>query len=276
MNKEEARLLVEKFKMHKPSLVICGGGHIGYSLAKMAEELDFNVTILEDREEYANDVRFPNAKVICADVETSLAQIENPGGSYFVITSRGHALDKKYLETILNKGFTYVGMLGSRSKVATVMKDLKENQGFDEELLSKVHAPIGEPISAITPAEIAISILAELIREKNKDGKLPYVGTDVIDAIETGQAVVLARITEKGGSAPRGVGSALVLKKDGSIAGTIGGGTVEHTVLERAKGLVGTDFKEDMEFNVGEKGHMGMICGGSMKVRVESIIGDLR
>lgn len=272
MNKEEARLLAEELRTQKPSLVICGGGHIAYSLAKMADELDFNVTILEDREEYANDTRFPGAKVICADVETSLDKIQNHNEKYFVITSRGHDLDKKYLEAILAKGFTYVGMLGSRSKVATVMKDLKDNKGFDEDLLARVHAPIGEPISAITPAEIAVSILAELIRVKNESGKLPYVGTDVIEAIETGQAVVLATVTEKGGSAPRGVGSILVLKSDDSIAGTVGGGIVEHTVIEKAKEVVGTDYKEDMEFNVGKKGEMGMICGGSMKVRVETII----
>lgn len=267
------KLLAREMEKEKPVLVICGGGHVGYYLTEMGNMLDFDVVVIDDRESFANINRFPKAKVICKPFVEGIKEITNPQSCYFAIVSRGHVHDMECLRAILDSGFTYVGMMGSKVKVGLVMKDMKE-AGYEEALLNQVHTPIGLDCSAITPAEIAVSIVAELIKVKNESGNPAYVGNDVIQAMLEDEAVVIARITEKKGSAPRGIGSTLVLKKDGTIAGTVGGGKVENQVIERAKELVGTDTTEVMACNMVSqgKGNTTMICGGEVKILIQTII----
>lgn len=271
MTSKEAVLLAGELKKHKPNLYICGGGHIALYLAEIADILDFNVTVLEDREEYATKERFPQAQVILGNPTESLKKLEEIQDSYFVVASRSHGLDKVYLKTILERGFLYVGMLASKDKVAYVMGELKK-EGIEDATLARVYSPIGLDISAVTPSEIAVSILGEIIKVKNEGGQTAYAGTEVIRAIEEGQASVLVTIVDKGGSAPRGIGSMLVLKKDDGVVGTIGGGSVEKISIEKARELAGTDAREDLEFDVSAKGKLGMVCGGQVTVRVETII----
>lgn len=275
MNRTDAKQLAIQLEKQKPSLVICGGGHVGYYVAELGHMLDFTVTMIDDRSAFANTKRFPQGTVLCEPFVDAIEHIEAPETCYFVIVSRGHVHDAKCLEAVLKKGFRYVGMMGSSAKIEVVMAQMKE-VGFEETLLEKVHTPIGLKIGAITPAEIGVSIVAELVKVKNQGDTSPYVGSDVIQAIQTEEAVVIATIVSKSGSAPRGIGSTLVLKKDGLTVGTVGGGTVEHVTIERAKVLVGTDTTETLRCNMAPKGEdrVGMVCGGEVAILLQSIIED--
>lgn len=273
MNREALRELAQEMERFKPVLVICGGGHVGYYIAKMGHMLDFEVVVIDDRESFANTERFPNATVICKPFVEAIREIEHPEACYFTIVARGHAHDTDCLKAVLDRDFAYVGMMGSKVKIKVVMEHMKE-VGYDEALLKQVHTPIGLPCSAITPAEIAVSVAAELVQVKNTLSSEGYVGNDVTQAMLRDEVAVLARIVEKKGSAPRGIGSTLVLKKDGTVIGTVGGGNVENLVIERAKELVGTDTTEYMDCNMisKAKGNINMVCGGIVKVLIETIV----
>lgn len=273
MNKEALRILATEMEKRKPRLVICGGGHVGYYIAQMGQMLDFEVVIIDDRESFANEGRFPKAQVICKPFVEAIYEIEHPESCYFTIVARGHVHDAECLKAVLDRGFAYVGMMGSKVKVKVVMEHMRE-VGYDEDLLQQVHTPIGLPCQAITPAEIAVSIAAELVQVKNTLSSEGYVGSDVIEAILKDEVAVMARIVEKKGSAPRGTGSTLVLRKDGTVVGTVGGGKVENLVIKRAKELVGTDTTEYMDCNMisKAKGNIDMICGGIVKVLIETIV----
>ncbi|MGL4738530.1 MAG: XdhC family protein [Cellulosilyticaceae bacterium] len=272
MNREELKVLADQIKQQQPVLVVCGGGHVGYHMAELGILLDFEVIVIDDREGFANTTRFPKARVICKPFVEALAEIKNPSKCYFAIVARGHAHDTACLKAILTRGFAYVGMMGSKVKSTLVMTHLRE-EGYDEALLSQVHTPIGIPCGAITPAEIAVSIAAELIQVKNTLGEGAYVGSDVVEAMRQEDVAVIATIIEKSGSAPRGIGSTLVLRKDGSIIGTVGGGNVENQVIKRAQELVGADVNEVMDCNLVSQGqgNLGMICGGAVKVQIQTV-----
>jgi len=150
------------------TLVIAGAGHIAQPLAVMAKILGFKVTVLDDREEYSNKERFSTAdQCLVGDIGELLETMKITRNSYIVIITRGHAYDELALEKTLNSEASYIGMIGSKNKVNKVIQSLLE-KGFPESQLKRVHAPIGLDIGAKTPVEIAISILAEIILEKNK------------------------------------------------------------------------------------------------------------
>lgn len=271
MTREESKKLAKELIKDQPSIVICGGGHVSLCLAELACSLDFGVTVLEDREDYGTKERFPRAQIILGSPAESVEKVQDEASPFFVIASRTHDMDKDYLRAVLEKNYSYIGMMASKNKRAYVMGEL-EKVGVDSKLLDQVHSPIGKDISAVTPSEIAVSILAEIIEIKNSKPRRPYAGTDVIRAIEEDQAAVVISIVDKGGSAPRGVGSMMILKKDGSPLGTIGGGRYENVCIERGQELLGTDSVEDLDFDVSAKGKLGMVCGGTMKVRLETIV----
>ena len=272
MDKQAAKRWAEAMEKEKPQLVICGGGHVGYQIAQFGKALDFKVIVIDDREDFANEERFNGVEVICKPFNEAIQQIEAPTATYFAIVTRGHEQDSTCLQTILDQGFKYVGMMGSRVKRRQVMAKLQA-LGYDEALLQEVHAPIGIDCEAQTPAEIAISVVAELIQVKNTTTALPYPGAEVVEAMANGRAAVLASIIEKKGSAPRGSGSVLVLTETGEVLGTVGGGSIEKHVIERAKSIQGTQTKEVLRCNVGHKGKdaLNMICGGEVHIQLETI-----
>lgn len=147
-------------------LFVFGGGHVGQKVYEAGLVAGFDVTVVEDREEYAG--LFPKAKTIITESLGAAAQ-ELPIGpeSYVVIATRGHAHDYAVLENILGRGATYVGMIGSRKKVAGLFAKLRE-QGTPEEELARIYSPVGLCIDNGTPGEIAIAILAEILALKNK------------------------------------------------------------------------------------------------------------
>jgi xanthine dehydrogenase accessory factor len=150
-----------------PELYVIGAGHVGFHLARLAHEVGFRVTVVDDREKFANAERFPTAEeVVVDDIPEWVARAHLPPHSYVVIVTRGHTNDLEALRALAPHELRYLGLIGSRAKVARIFDALKTDQIPDEHL-QRVHAPIGLDIGAVTPQEIAVSILAELIAVKH-------------------------------------------------------------------------------------------------------------
>jgi xanthine dehydrogenase accessory factor len=157
----------------KPVFLVVGAGHIGRALAKLADMVDFHVAVLDDREDYADPERLPEAdEVICGDFEEALDRYPIGPGTNIVMVTRGHKQDELSLRHCLGRGAAYVGMIGSKRRTATVLQHLKDD-GFDPAELAKVRTPIGLDIGAETPEEIAISIMAEVVMLRRGGGGAP-------------------------------------------------------------------------------------------------------
>ncbi len=168
----DAQVMLQLFES-PARLIVVGGGHIGLSLATIGELLGFRITVLDDREEFANRERFPMAEeVLAGDLGASLGGVELDGSSYVVLVSRGHQQDEQALRHAVGRGAAFVGMIGSRRRTITVLQHLLE-EGFDREALEAVSTPIGIDLGAETPEEIALSILAEIVmRRRGGSGAL--------------------------------------------------------------------------------------------------------
>jgi len=150
-----------------PELYIIGAGHVGFHLARVAHEVGFRVHVVDDREKFANGERFPNAaEIVVEDVPAWIARTTLPAHAYAVIVTRGHTNDLEALRALAPRDLRYLGLIGSRAKVARIYEQLVEDKMTPEQL-KHVHAPIGLDIGAVTPQEIAVSILAELIAVKH-------------------------------------------------------------------------------------------------------------
>jgi xanthine dehydrogenase accessory factor len=150
-----------------PELYVIGAGHVGFHLAKLAHEVGFRVHVVDDREKFANAERFPHAaEVVVEDIPAWISRTHLPQHVYVVIVTRGHTNDLDALRALAPKDLRYLGLIGSRAKVARIYDALAE-EGTPTDLLKRVHAPIGLDIGAVTPQEIAVSILAELIAVKH-------------------------------------------------------------------------------------------------------------
>ena len=146
-----------------PVLYIFGAGHVGLNVCKVAALAGFEVVVCDDREQYANRERFPDAREIHAgEMDAVLSELSPSAASYIVIVTRGHRHDMRVLRWALDTPAHYIGMIGSGRKVLTIFQQL-EAEGVARESFQRVFAPIGLEISAAMPEEIAISIVAELI-----------------------------------------------------------------------------------------------------------------
>ncbi len=157
-------------------LYIFGAGHVAATLYKIARLAGIDVTVIDDREAYANRERFPEAhQVICEDFDKAAAQLAPTESSYIVIVTRGHRDDMRMLRWAVQTPARYVGMIGSKRKTITIFKELQQ-QGLPAHLFERVHAPVGLDIGAVTPEEIAVSITAELIAKRRKvERDLPHM-----------------------------------------------------------------------------------------------------
>ena len=150
-----------------PELYVIGAGHVGFHLARVAQEVGFRVHVVDDREKFANPERFPTAEeIVTEDIPTWLARTALPAHAYVVIVTRGHTNDLEALRALAPRELRYLGLIGSRAKVARIYDELTAHQ-MPADALKNVHAPIGLDIGAVTPQEIAVSILAELIAVKH-------------------------------------------------------------------------------------------------------------
>lgn len=254
----------------RPRLVILGGGHISLPLCAMGKMLDFHVTVMDDRPEFANRKRFAGAdEVICDSFSECARRIPDVPNTYYVIVTRGHLGDSICAEQILRRKCAYVGMIGSRAKVA-MTKEKLEKAGISPQRLEELYAPIGLKIGGQTPAEIAVSIMAQIIQVKHAESR-SCLDTEIGTWLEEKrEPAVMAQIIEKKGSAPRGAGSRMVITSDGRSFGSVGGGLAEYEVMEEAKHLRKSQV---MEFRMDgrESASTGMICGGSIRVLMERL-----
>ena len=242
----------------QPDLIICGGGHVSCELVKMASCLDFRIKVIDDREEFTNRERFPLADEVICDSFEHLENYLEPN-AYYVVVSREHKDDFTCVKTILHHSYQYLGMIGSKGKVQKNFENLRK-AGATEEQIGTIHAPIGLKIGAVTPAEIAVSILAEIIQEKNQK-QISSVSRELLDTKEKG---VLCIIIEKTGSSPRGVGSMMFVGEN-KVIDSIGGGAVEYASIQQAKAVT-EPMVRDYDLSEKDKVELGMICGGRNKV----------
>ena len=141
--------------------MIAGGGHVALAIARQAAMLDFDVTIMEDRPEFADPARFPNATILQGEVPALLEQMDYAWNSFIVIATRGHKLDADCMRAAVRTQARYVGLLGSRRKTVLIDEMLR-GEGVPPERLAAVHAPVGLDLGGRTPAEIAMSVMAEI------------------------------------------------------------------------------------------------------------------
>ena len=270
-----------------PKMIICGAGHVSIPIIRMGKMLGFMVTVIEDRPKFADHARAAGAdQVLCEPFADGLSKIRGDSDSWFIIVTRGHRYDTECLEAILRKPYAYVGMMGSRRRVAIVKEQL-EAKGVCREALDGVHTPIGLKIGAETPEEIAVSVMAEIIQVKNagfgKDGKAERCrtggySTELLDAVldpDDSREKVLATIISRKGSAPRSVGTKMLIRADGTTVDTIGGGCIESEVIRKALLMMRAEDEGfrlctvDMTADAAED--EGMVCGGVVEVMLEKV-----
>ncbi len=148
-----------------PKLIVVGAGHIAVPLVRIAKVLDFHVTVIDDRLLYANRERFPDAdEVLTGDMAQMLKEMTLTPSCYIVLITRGHAYDEPCLRNIIHSKAKYIGMIGSRRRIKACFQRFRDEEKVTEEAIERIYAPIGLDIATETPAEIALSILGEVIK----------------------------------------------------------------------------------------------------------------
>lgn len=260
-------------------IVICGGGHVSIPIIQLGLMIGCPVTVLEDRPQFAEHARQAGAtKVICDSFENGLAQIPGDTDTFFIIVTRGHRSDLLCLKLISQKDHAYIGMMGSRKRVAKVKETLLA-EGVSQDVLESLHAPIGLDIKAETPQEIAVAVMAEIIAVKNSlsqnCGYPRELKHALIQTREQREQAVLATIIKRKGSAPRKVGTKMLIFPDGSTTGTIGGGSAEAAVIQKAVQIMERESPLPIIHQVDITGRVaeneGMVCGGIVDFLLEYV-----
>lgn len=162
-SEESAELEVYVEVVRPPTLLIIGGGHVGGCVARIGKYVGFQVAVLDDRPDFANREKFPDAdQIICEDFIPALQRFPIDETTYIVVVTRGHKHDEAAVRTVIDSDAAYVGMIGSRRRAGAVMKLIRDS-GVSDEALARVRTPIGLDIGAETPEEIAVSIVGELL-----------------------------------------------------------------------------------------------------------------
>ena len=270
---------------HPPErLILLGCGNIGQELCRYAADLGFAVTAVDERPGFANRTLMPDAaEILCSDFPDAIRRLQITERDYVCVITRGHRFDADCLREILPGAYPrYLGMIGSKRRVALLMKQL-ESEGFGPDALKRIHAPIGISINALTVKEIAISIVAELIQcrragldRRSKETRLTAEDIDLrllefLTCDETPKALLL--VYETSGSTPVKSGAMMAVDKVGRTVGTIGGGCGEGAVLKDAYRIIGSGTQctvtVDMSNDIAEE--EGMVCGGEMKVLIADV-----
>lgn len=276
INNEDKVTLIEPY-FPEPKLIVLGGGHISKPLVEFASKAGFSVTVIDDRPFFANESRFSEAEnVICESFDKCFEKVNLNKSSFVVIVTRGHRHDMFCLKETLKHDVGYVGMIGSKRRVKITREQLL-SEGYPKEILDKVNAPIGLDINAVSPEEIAISILAQLISYK-RSSKVNCLEFDslIVEELAKGidEPIAMATIVSTKGSVPRGVGAKMIIYPDGRILGSIGGGCSEGEVINTARDIIRNGGykiqKVDMTGDVAEE--EGMVCGGIMEVLIEKVV----
>lgn len=265
-------------------LILLGGGHIAQPLCTFAAALGFSVVVVDDRPFFANKTRFPEAEGICCDAfHSAIEKLAIRDSDYIAVITRGHRYDADCLRAILPGTMPkYLGMIGSMRRTVGLL-NLLEEEGHSRALLDQIHTPIGLDIGALTTQEIAISIVAELIRcrrqKTDRRARSTILACEEVDIpllefLANDKPKALLLVYETSGSTPAKSGAMMAVDRDYRTAGTIGGGCSENAVMRDAYYLIGTGGSRcvtiDMSNDVAED--EGMVCGGQMKVLITDVI----
>lgn len=282
VSENEAYLIEPYFP--EPKLIVLGGGHIAKPLAEFGTRAGFSVTVIDDRPSFANKERFPTAeRVICESFEKCFDLVNLNGSSFVVIVTRGHRHDMDCLRQVLKYDTAYTGMIGSKRRVKSVLDQMLD-EGFSKEKIDKVNAPIGLDIGAVTPDEIAFSIISQvisyrrLVNKKGVDNRFlkcnwPEFDKDVLmelcKADDTPKAIITIVSTK--GSVPRKEGAKMIVWPFGKILGSIGGGCSEGAVINTARDVIrnGGYKIQSIDMTGYAAEDEGMVCGGIMDVVIE-------
>ena len=276
LSQPDGSLLVAERYLPRPRIIILGGGHIALALSQLAKTCEFDTLVYDDRPKFANKERFPAAdEVICDDFSRLFKNVAVKATDYVVIVTRGHKNDQECLEGVLKgEAPAYTGMIGSSRRVAIVLKQLSK-AGYPKDRLDAVFTPIGLDIGAVTPAEISVSILSQIIKVKRidrtgADGSSCDLETAARLAEKGEDADALITILETEGSVPRETGAKMSMTYEGSIIGTIGGGCAESSVMQEARTLIREGGWRTIDIDMTDTAEEdGMVCGGKMKVLME-------
>ena len=259
-------------------LVICGCGHVSIPVIRLAKMLGFSVTAIDDRPQFTQAAGAAGADTVyCEGFGTALEKIPGDADTFFVIVTRGHKNDLDCVRAIAPKPQAYTGMIGSRRKVAIVKESLLA-EGFDPAWVKDLHAPIGLPIGAETPEEIAVSVLAEIIEVKNRTPVSFGYPQELLAALcaPDREPMILATITRHWGSTPREAGAKILIGRRGDCVGTIGGGCAEAEVIRKAQRILTLGSGEhpllmEADMTAEKAEEEGMVCGGRIEVLLERV-----
>ena len=248
----------------EPVLILFGAGHVGKALYDLAMLQGMRTIVLDDREELLTEQRFPQAERHIGPFSKLLSREYDAISPYYTIFTHGHSYDKDCLRYALSHKSAYIGMIGSKKK-ASVQLEAMIQEGFPEDDVSKVHSPIGLSINAVTPEEIAVAIMAEIITTFRDDRNTISIDGALLDALADKKGMTV-RIIEKEGSAPRGKGTMMFVTEDG-VYSTIGGGAVERLAIRHAEEMLREGIDTDIvDYGLESGGNTGMICGGNLRV----------
>lgn len=263
-------------------LIILGAGHIALPVCEFAAKSGFEVYVCDDRPAFANTARFPLAQqVLCDSFEHCIGSLKITSYDYVVVITRGHTHDADCLRAIFQGTQpAYLGLIGSRRRVRGLF-DMLLGEGCPKAYMDRICTPIGLDIGAVTPGEIAISILAELVAYK----RLPEHSNDGIRCCNDSDAELsvikylaenqdpkaVVTVIETKGSTPREAGAKMAVSPRGEVTGSIGGGCSEGAVIRDAVDIIGTGRYQLVDIDLtGEVVESdGMVCGGTMKVLIE-------
>jgi xanthine dehydrogenase accessory factor len=277
-------MLVEPFSP-QATLLVFGSGHIAECLASLGKILSYQVIVIDDRPEYANEERFLAAdRIYCGNFIEMMEKVPIHNQCYAVLATRGHRTDAICLSHLVTKKLPYIGMVGSKRKVRSIFSLLKD-QGLCLNQQINIFAPVGLDIESETPQEIALSILAEiqLIRfggtgmplssikksEKihAKENRRMRQDLDILKVMAKAQEAkrdfASVTIVETTGHVPRGVGSRMIVWEDGTHYSTIGGGRRENEIKELAVQCLkeGKTYRQEVDFE-GHYDSFEPVCGG--------------
>ncbi len=277
----ESSLYREKLG-HIQTLVVCGAGFVGTAVIRMAKLLGWRVLSAEDRREFADQAAQAGAdRIICAPFREALAGISPDPDIFYVVVTREHSYDRECLDILLRRPFGYLGMMGSHKRTAHMRQELRD-EGYDAELIARIHAPVGIEIGAQTLEEIAVSITAQMIAVKQGSDGRYHFPDDILTAIldpgrkKEGTRAALATVISSKGSTPRKAGARMLVCPDGTTVGTIGGGTMEAEVIRKTlEALRSPDSFRPYALKVDLSGRSGeyadMLCGGMTDIFLELV-----
>jgi xanthine dehydrogenase accessory factor len=293
---QSATVMIDPY-LAPPELIILGGGHIAVPLANIGYLLGYQVTVVDDRPDFVSPERFTGVyKSICCSFDDIENILSLGPASNVVIVTRGHMHDLDCLRKVIKYPVAYLGMIGSRRKIKMIRQHLLED-GVNMEKIEKVRMPVGLDIGAQTPAEIAVCIAAEMIKDRRggnagslaeggaqkvdhpNDCELPSVADKdalhkAISAAVEKTPAALATIVKTKGSTPRKAGARMLIYRDGRTLGTIGGGCGESEVRLQALNIIddGKARMRKVSLTADIAAAEGMACGGTMEVFIEPAI----